>query len=219
MRTAFALLVVLAGSLLACREETKAPPQKPADPPVSTPSAIPDAPVSGTIHGTPFVARDMRYVVDDRIGYAHIDLKLSTGKAAEACGPIAPERATSVWLRLEGVHKLVPKDLHLRPDTAQNPDEDWSVHYQIFEEDSSGGHWIGLTTKNALLSIHGVSPDGHLSGGLAVCFGDESNSCVSGSFDATSCPWRIDQPVRGTPPPESIPKEYLERMLLDAGSD
>lgn len=215
---ALALAAWFAGALLACRADTKAPPQKPADPPVSTPSAIPDAPVSGTIHGTPFVARDMRYIVDDRIGYAHVDIKLSTGKADDACGTIVPERPTSVWLRLDGAHKLGAKELRLGPDTADKPDENWSVHYQVFEPDGSGGHWTGLTTRNALLTLHGVSPDGHLSGGLAVCFGDESNSCVAGSFEATSCPPRIDQPVRGTPPPESIPKQYLERMLLDGGS-
>jgi hypothetical protein len=197
---------VIVVMLVACRADTKAPEQKPADPPVSTETAIPDAPVSGTIHGAPFVARDMRYVVDDRIGYAHIDVKLSTGKAEDACGAITPKRPASVWMRIDG-----------KQDLAKTKPEDWSVHYQIFEDDVSGGHWVGLTAQKSLLVIRGVSPDGKLSGGLAVCFGDESNSCVSGSFDAVSCPPVIDQPVRGTPPPESVPKEYLERMFVDGG--
>ncbi len=210
---------VLAALLLAsCRADTKAPAQKPADPPVSTFSAIPDAPVSGTIHGQPFVARDMRFVVDDRVAYAHIDIKLSTGKSEDKCGAITPERPTSVWLRVDGKHDIRPKELRLGPETESSADDDWSVHYQVFEEDVSGGHWTGLQAKSALLVLRGVSADGHLSGGLAVCFGDESNSCVSGSFDAVSCPPVIDQPVRGTPPPESIPKEYLERMLIDGGA-
>ena len=208
-------LALMALALLACREETKAPPQKWADPPVSTPNAIPDAPVSGTIHGQPFVARDMRYVVDVRIGYAHIDIALSAGKSDDTCGTIVPERPASVWLRLEGVHTIEAKELHLGPDAG--PDEAWKVHFQVFEDDPSGGHWMGLTAKTALLVLRGVSPDRHLSGGLAVCFGDDQNSCVSGSFDATSCPPRIDQPVRGTPAPEAIPKEFLERMLIDGG--
>ena len=197
--------VLACALLLACRADTKAPAQKDVDPPVSTEGAIPEAPVSGTIHGAPFVARDARYVVDDRIAYEHVDLLLSAGKSDDACGAIEPRRGASVWLRLEKT-KIEPKDA-----------SSWSVHYQVYEDDGSGGHWVGLTAKKALFVLHPVGPDGHLSGGLAVCFGDESGSCVSGSFDATSCPARIDQAVRGTPPPESIPKEYLERMLLDAG--
>ena len=206
-----ARVALFAMALASCRADTKAPAQKTADPPVSTSSAIPDAPVSGTIHGAPFVARDMRYVVDDRVGYAHVDIELSPGKSDEACGPIEPKRQTSVWLRLDGKHEITPTELRL------GPDDDWTVHYQVFEQDRSGGHWVGLAAKTALFVLRGVSADGHLSGGLAVCFGDESNSCVSGSFDAKSCPPRIDQPVRGTPQPESVPKEYLERMFVDGG--
>jgi hypothetical protein len=210
-------LLALAALLVACRADTKAPVQKDTDPPVSTFNAIPAAPVSGTLHGSPFVARDMRFVVDDRVAYSHIDIKLSAGKSEDKCGKITPDRPASVWLRLDGKHELLPKELRLGPETDKNPEESWSVHYQVFEEDVSGGHWVGLTAKRALLVLRGVSPDGHLSGELAVCFGDESNSCVSGSFDALSCPPVIDQPVRGTPAPESIPKEYLERMLVDGG--
>lgn len=201
---------LLCGVLAACRPDTVAPEQKPAEPPVGSPGAIPDAPLSGTIHGVPFVARDMRYVVDDRVGYAHTDIRLSTGQAESACGTISPARPTSVWLRLEGDEKVVAKDVRIAPGTPST----WSVHYQVFED----GRWIGLTARSALLSIRGVSPDGHVSGGLAVCFGDDAKSCVSGSFDATGCPPTIDQPVRGTPPPESIPKQYLERMTLDGGA-
>jgi hypothetical protein len=213
-----ARVVLFAAALVACRADTKAPAQKAADPPVSTPSAIADAPVSGTIHGAPFVARDMRYVVDDRVGYAHVDIELSPGKSDEACGPLEPKRQTSVWLRLDGKHEISAKELRLGHDTEGSPDDDWTVHYQVFEQDRSGGHWMGLAAKTALLVLRGVSADGHLSGGLAVCFGDESNSCISGSFDAKSCPSRIDQPVRGTPPPESVPKEYLERLVIDGGA-
>lgn len=206
--------LVIALLLVACRADTKAPVQVAADPPVSTPSAIPEAPVSGTIHGAPFVARDMRWVLDDRIGYAHVDLALSAGKAESACGEIAPAKPASVWLRLEGKHEIRPNELRLDEGADASEGEAWSVHYQVFDRD----HWVGLAAKKALLVLHGVSPDGRLSGGLAVCFGDEQKSCVSGSFDATSCPPRIDQPVRGTQQPERIPKEYLERMLLDGGA-
>lgn len=183
-------------ALVACRAETVAPAQKPADPPVTSESAIPDAPVSGTIHGTPFVARDARFIADDRVGYEHVDIALSAGKSKDACGAIDPERATSVWLRLDGKHSIDPKDA-----------ASYTVHYQVFD----GDHWLGLTAQKALVVLRPPSPDGRLSGGLAVCFGDEWQSCVSGSFDAASCPPEIDAPVRGRPPPESVPKEYLEK--------
>ena len=76
---------------------------------MSTFNAIPDAPVSGTIHGTPFVARDMRFVVDDRVAYAHIDIKLSAGKSEDKCSKITPDRPSSVWLHLDGKHEIPPK--------------------------------------------------------------------------------------------------------------
>lgn len=178
---------MIACILLACRAETAPPDQKPIDPPVSSPETIPDAPVSGTIHGAPFVARDMRYVVDERIGYAHTDIKLSAGHAENACDSISPAKGASVWLRLE--------------------DNTWSVQYQVFDD----GRWIGVHAAKALVSIRGVSPDGHMSGGLAVCFSDDSKSCVSGSFEAVDCPSSIDQPVRGS--------QSLERMISPPNPD
>lgn len=84
-RRSFFLLVLLG----ACRPESHAPSRRPVEPPVESPNGIPDAPLNGTVHGTPFTVRDARYVVDRRIGYAHTDILLSSAKADTPCGPLA----------------------------------------------------------------------------------------------------------------------------------
>ncbi len=199
--------VVLLFALAACREEAH-PRHAPAEPPVASPNAIPDAPVNGTLHGTQFVLREARYVVDRRVGYQHTDLVLSAGTAGAPCGPIEPAHATSVWLRLEGEPLARAAEVRLAPGDP-GP---WSVHYQIWDDD----HWLGVGEGGALLAIREPGPDGHLSGGLAVCFSDDKRSCVSGSFDAQSCPPSIDQPVRGALPVEAIPARY-RLVMFDAG--
>jgi len=190
--------------LAACRSESHVEVRPPAEPPVDSPNVIPDAPVNGTIRGAPFTVRDARYVVDRRIGYEHTDLLLSAGRADSPCGALSPPRATSVWLRLEGDEKIEPKDVRVGAG-SKGP---WSVHYQVFDGES----WIGVGEGGAILSIREATADGRLSGGLAACFPDDADnkkSCVLGSFDAVSCPMRIDQPVRGAVAPEEIPAEYL----------
>jgi hypothetical protein len=156
---------------------------------VSTGNAIPDAPLSGTIGGQPFVVRDARYIVDKRVGYEHTDIVLSTGTAPASCAVVVPARATSVWLRLEGAAELETKELRI----AKESPSAWSVHYQVFQD----GQWHGVSDGSAVVSIVAPSVDGKVIGGLAVCFSDDKTSCVSGSFEATSCPQTIDQPVRG----------------------
>jgi hypothetical protein len=199
---------VLFGLLLAaCRKDTQPEPHRAVDPPVASHNAIPDAPVSGTVRGAPFALRDARYIVDRRVGYAHTDIVLSASKSEAPCGALNPARGTSIWLRLEGDAKIESKDLRINADTPS----EWSVHYQVFE----GDQWVGLADASAIVTIRGAGPDGRISGGIAVCFSDAAKSCVSGSFDAVSCPPSIDQPVRGTMPPESIPEKY--KPLLDAG--
>lgn len=204
-RRAAALLAVLV--VAACRAEQKPSPAAAREPPVSSPEGIPDAPLSGTIHGRPFVLRDARYVPDRRPGYAHTDILLSSGTADSACAPVVPATATSVWLRLEGPDPIEATSTRTGPGTTSR----WSVHYQAFD-----GRWLGVGDGSALVSLQAPAPDGRVAGGLAVCFSDDERSCVSGSFDAVACPPRIDQPVRGTPPSEAVPPEYARRML-DAG--
>jgi len=195
---------VAALTLIACRDEAHPAAAKPVEPPVTSPESIPEAPVTGRIHGAPFAMRDARYVVDHRVGYAHTDVLLSTGTAESACAPVSPAQSTTVWLRLEGPGTIETVNARVGPGKAGS----WSVHYQVFE----GGTWIGAGDGSALVSLHEPGPDGRLSGGLAVCFADDARSCVSGSFDAVRCLPRIDQPVRGTPPPEAVPSQYLQRV-------
>ena len=209
-RPVFAVLAVLAalGALTSCRDEVLRPSPHPVEPPVASPSAIPDAPVNGTVHGAQFVVRDARYVVDRRVGFAHTDIKLSAGKSENPCGPIAPAHATSVWLRLDGEPQLGSKDFKIAPGDQGG----WSVHYQAFDE-----AWMGVGEGAAVVTLREPGPDGRLSGGIAVCFVDDKKSCVSGSFEALSCPPTIDQPVRGAVQAEAIPPKYRLRMF-DAGA-
>jgi hypothetical protein len=205
MQHVIAALVVL----VSCRQELRSGTKQPVEPPVASPNAIPDAPVSGTLRGAQFVIRDARYVIDRRIGYAHTDIRLSSGKASSDCGPLTPPNESTVWLRLDGDGKLESKEFQLGPD-SKGP---WSVHYEVFGPDG----WMGISGGSAVVQMFEPGPDGHLSGRLAVCFSDGTKSCVSGSFDARPCPWTIDQPVRGTMPPETIPEKYRSKML-DAGA-
>ena len=197
-------LAAAAVVVAACRDEAHPIAVKPVEPPVASPNAIPDAPVTGTLHGAPFVLRDARYVVDKRIGYEHTDIKLSAAASEGPCGTLSPANAPSVWLRLAGPRKIETKDLVVSPEA---PGE-WAVHYQVFD----GEHWVGEGDGTAVLSLREPGPDGRVSGGIAVCFPGDRKSCVSGSFDAQSCPPRIDQPVRGSPPPEAVPEKYRARM-------
>jgi len=203
---ALALLPLLV--LASCRDDLHAVKASSLVPPVTSPEALPDAPVSGRIHGAPFVLRDARYIVDRRVGYSHTDIELSSGTSEAACGPISPRTSTSVWLRLEGAGRIETSNVRVGPGQSGR----WAVHYQVWNGDT----WEGKGDGSALVVLREAGPDGRVSGGIAVCFSDDAKSCLSGSFDAVACPPRIDQPVRGTPPPEAIPAIYLRRMA-DAG--
>jgi hypothetical protein len=195
---------VLVLSIAACRAESHPGPTGGVEPPLTSPAAIPEAPVSGTIGGAPFVARSARYVADRRVGYQRTDIQLSAGAAESACGPVVPANAPSVWIRLEGSAAIEAQELRPGPG-AGGP---WSVHYQVFGEDG----WVGVGNGSAILSVRELGLDGRVRGGLAVCFPDAAKSCVSGSFVAPSCPPRIDQAVRGAMAPEEIPAKYLQPM-------
>ncbi len=207
---ALTLVAVATLAMAACREPTRRASAASLAPPVESPGAIPDAPLNGTLARAPFQVRDARYVVDRRVGYAHTDILLSAARAEAPCGRLEPRRAASVWLRLEGSDTVEPKDVRIDPRVQGV----WSVHYQAFEGDS----WTGVGDGAALLSIRGANADGHLEGGLAVCFGDDSKSCVTGSFDAVACPVSLDQPVRGTVAPEAIPARFLQALKAASGS-
>jgi hypothetical protein len=209
MTRAGLLAAAVAVGLLGCRSESHRAPPRPVEPPVAQASAIPDAPLNGTLHGVQFVLRDARYIVDRRVGYAHTDIKLSAAKSETPCGPTVPARAASVWLRLQGEPLTGAKEIRLAPG-EESP---WSVHYQVFEDE----RWFGVGEGSAVVSIRELGPDGRLSGGIAVCFSDDKKSCVSGSFDAQSCPTSLDQPVRGAVPAEATPPNFRLQMF-DAGA-
>jgi hypothetical protein len=208
VKVAVAFAAASLALLPSCRDEVLRPAPHPVQPPVDSPSAIPDAPVNGTVHGAQFVLRDARYVVDKRMGFAHTDIKLSAGKSENPCGPIEPAHSTSVWLRLDGEPQLGSKDFKIAPGDPSG----WTVHYQAFDE-----RWMGVGEGAAIVTLREPGPDGRLSGGIAVCFVDDKKSCVSGSFEALSCPPSIDQPVRGAVQAEAIPPKYRLKMF-DAGA-
>jgi len=203
-------LIVAALALIACRDESHPAPSKPVEPPMTSPESIPDAPVTGLLHGAPFTMRDARYVVDRRVGYAHTDILLSSGTAESSCAPVSPAQSTGVWLRLDGPGKIETADVRVGPGKEGS----WSVHYQAYD----GEAWVGAGEGSALVSLHEPGPDGRLPGRVAVCFPQDTKSCVSGSFEAVSCPPTIDQPVHGTPPPEAIPPQYLHRVTASASA-
>ena len=207
MRRLLVLSLSVCG-LLSCRKEFQPRPVVAVDPPVTTIDGIPDAPVSGRIHGQPFMMRDARYVADRRVGYAHTDIELSAGTAETACGPLVPGKSTRVWLRQEGADRVETMVGRVGPGTTGK----WSVHYQVFD----GEFWVGAGDGSALLTMHEPGPDGRIQGGIAACFSDDDKSCVSGSFNAVACPSRLDLTVRGTLPPETMPAAAL-KLLGDAG--
>lgn len=204
MNRSLALASLIALLAAGCSPEHHVTSHEPVEPPVATPQAIPDAPLNGTIRGVPFTIHDARYIADHRTGYAHVDIKLSAGKAEASCDEVSPKTATSLWLRLEGKDEVTSQDLDLRPG-KESP---WSVHYQVRTESD----WVGNADGAAVVSLHAAGPDGKIFGGLSVCFADGQKSCVSGSFEAEPCPSRIDAPVRGAQPPEAIPEKYKQKL-------
>jgi hypothetical protein len=82
------------------------------------------------------------------------------------------------------------------------------VHYQVREDDT----WVGSSDAAAVAALRASAGDGVISGSLAVCFADDTGSCVSGSFDALSCPPAIDAPVRGALPLEAVPEKYQPKL-------
>ncbi len=131
-----------------------------------------------------------RYFVDRRLGYEHVDIKLSAGKSAEHCSAPLPDDSTSVWLRRNGPEPLKSETIRI----ASNQRQAWEVHYQA-EDD---GQWVGSGDAEALVVLEPPAADQRLRGELSVCFADETKSCVLGAFVAEYCPISIDAPIRGT---------------------
>ena len=161
-----------------------------ADPVANSADSIPVAPVSGTIRGKAFGLGSARYFIDRRLGYEHVDIKLSAGKSAEHCSAPLPDDSASVWLRRSGPEPIKSTTIHL----ASNRREAWEVHYQAM----NNGQWVGNGNAEALVVLEPPAADQRLRGEVSVCFADETKSCVLGTFVAEYCPISIDAPIRGT---------------------
>ena len=175
-------------ALGACQAQRPAQ-QLHADPIAASADAIPVAPLSGTINAKPFALVSAHYFIDRRLGFEHIDIKLSAGKSVRPCSAPVPDDAPSVWLRRTGSERLDVETV--RVETAK-PGA-WEVHYQ-FQQDEQ---WLGNGDAEALLVLHPLTADKRLRGELSACFADVSKSCVVGAFTADYCPISIDAPIRG----------------------
>ena len=175
-------------ALGACQAQRPAQ-QLHADPVAASADAIPVAPLSGTINAKPFALQSARYFIDRRLGFEHIDVKLSAGKSVRPCSSPVPDNAPSVWLRRTGSERLDADTVRVE---SAKPGA-WEVHYQ-FQQDEE---WLGNGDAEALLVLHPLTADKRLHGELSACFADVSKSCVVGAFTADYCPISIDAPIRG----------------------
>ena len=192
-----ALLALLAASPAACDSSPAPSSRESLRLPVDSADDIPKTPVTGTIRGQSFEARDVRLVRDQRSQYEHTDLLLSAASAETPCGKLDPADPVRVWLRRSGPGPLQPGEVRIGPQNEQP----WEIHYQLRQE----GTWVGVGEAVALLRLHLSDADAGLGGEIAACFADGMGSCVAGSFVATACPSTIDLPLRGNEPVEQLP--------------
>jgi hypothetical protein len=151
---------------------------------------IPDGPVSGSLRGRRFVARDIRLHVVEVPGHERVDLIVSD-QPIETCGvPGQPptDRSRRVWLRAEGRTRLDAGELRIEPTRRGEV----TAHYEVFE----GGRWRGFGTAAVLLAVEEASANA-LRGRLQACFDDGAASCVRGQVVATPCHSAIDLNMLG----------------------
>ncbi len=142
-------------------------------------NAIPRGKPAGRIAQRAFATQDALYYVNLQPGRESVTVRFS--EAEEPCHPRSPQDdAASVWIRLPGSIDTLQAGERRR---ASGDRGGWSVHYQLKE----GRRWIGRSDAAALLVITEVRTQFSLEGALSACFGDDLNSCVSGSFVARYC--------------------------------
>jgi hypothetical protein len=195
------LLVVGMCGVLSTNCTQQQPLRKDAKPAPTSVDAIPEAPLSGSIHGQGFTVRSATYVVDRRPGYEHVDIRLSAAEAVEPCNEKTTATATSVWLRRKSAGELKATQARIAP----NDGAVWEVHYQAQVD----GRWLGNGDACALIAVKTVAADLKAHGELWACFSDEFESCVSGTFVASYCPIVIDAPIRGI---ESMERPSAQAM-------
>lgn len=177
---------------------------------------IATGPVGGQIRGRAFATLNARYYVDHRPGYEKLEIVLSAADAPTPCADTSAKRATAVWLRRKGAHAPAEETIRVAPDQKGA----WEAHYEDFD----GIGWVGSSDAAMLLRIDKVQREGEILGSLSACFGDESQSCVEGTFTATPCVIRVDAPVRGIRAIEPLPDGGAawapnDPSQSDAGSD
>ena len=183
------------------------------EPPVAVAaSRSPTRRSAGRIRGAPFAVRDARYVVDRRLGYAHTDIVLSSGAAESPCAPVSPR---AVDERVAAARRAGQDRADGRCASGPARQSPWSVHYQVFDGDGCGS---GSGEGSALVvSARARARRSCSRGDRRVLRGRREELRVGLVRRARRARRRIDQPVRGTPPPEAIPPQYLQRVA-GAGS-
>lgn len=174
-----AVPVILAGIFPACGHTTPAYVPSQASP-AMTLSTIPPLPVSGTVGGRRFTTHDTWYRVIRKAGRERIDLYLSEGRSTRLCAESDPETARHVWVRFPQWQRFAPGEYRVDPGAAHAT---MSVHYEASSEEH---RWDGNGQASAVVSIDAASGDS-VTGRLRACWGDESHSCVEGSFRAIEC--------------------------------
>ena len=183
------------------------PPSTAVEPPVASPEAIPDAPVSGRIHGAPFALRDARYVVDRRVGLrAHRHRALVRGGRVAVRAGLARARRRACGCGSTGPAQIESTNVRVGPGRGGHV-----VGALPGVRRRGAGSGVGEGSALAVAArararraaLRGASPCASRTTRRAAC---RARSTPSG------CPPTIDQPVRGTPPPEAIPPQYLQRV-------
>lgn len=195
----FAVAVSLCA--LGCQSPAVSEKHAPAEVPDNA-ATIPVQPVNGTILGEPFALGTARYFVDRRPRFEKLEIHLLGAAVDPPCADTGANPATSVWLRRRGGADPEAETARFAP----GQDSAWQGHYEV----QTGGKWSGNGDAAAILVLSKPAPDLRLSGELYACFGDRTQSCVSGRFVAVYCPTSIDALVRGLeamerPPPGKVP--------------
>jgi hypothetical protein len=196
---AHSLVLPLVSVALGCQPAAPEERYVPAEVPTSA-ATISVEDVSGTILGRPFALQTARYIVDRRPHYEKIEIQLLTSKLDKVCDDTGANHDTTVWLRRKGPGEPKAETIRFGPEDPSS----WQAHYEIYDD----GKWSGSSNAAVMLDLAEPAPDLKLTGELYACFGDRTQSCVTGRFVAVYCPIRIDALVRGTdsmerPPPRS----------------
>jgi hypothetical protein len=188
MRAAVAALAMGAG-VLGCQPKAAQEQHSPAAVPTSA-ATIPVEAVSGSLLGKPFTLHTARYMVDRRPRYEKIEIHLLAATLQKPCEAIDTNHDPAVWLRRTGAGEPKSESVRFGPDDTTP----WEAHYELYENRD----WQGNGSANVILELREPAPDLKLRGELYACFGDRTQSCVSGRFVADYCPIRVDAMVRGT---------------------